>query len=425
MASIEPARPARILILSGVKGDTRRYRTFHLHQQLCMAGADAVLSHLTDPALPSQADHANLIILHRVPYDRYVEKIIGRIQRHGGVVLMDTDDLTFEPEAFQWIDSPDFRDPVRRSLYQAEMDRQRQTLDRCDAVLASTDALADRVRALGKPCWVHRNAANQELVYLSDLARQARRANPGRQVIGYASGTPTHNRDFGSIAPVLQETLAACPQTELCLIGPLEIGEGWSTFQNRIRRLPAVPWRELPSALAGFDINLAPLALDNPFSQSKSEIKYVEAALVGVPTIASPTGAFMVGIRSGENGYLAETPEEWKGVLEALLDEKHREEMGDRAYRDSQLRYGPRARARESAARLNEICAALGAGLHIEIPEEVPPASPHLLWTVDDERQPTLLRMALYTVRRRGLLTLLRQVWIYFRRLLARFIPYG
>ena len=41
-------------------------------------------------------------------------------------------------------------------------------------------------------------------------------------------------------------------------------------------------WRELPWIIAQTDINLAPLEMDNPFCQAKSEIKFVEAALVGV-----------------------------------------------------------------------------------------------------------------------------------------------
>jgi hypothetical protein len=49
------------------------------------------------------------------------------------------------------------------------------------------------------------------------------------------------------------------------------------------------------------DINLAPLVMDNPFAQSKSEIKYMEAALVRAPTIASPTDAYRFAIRPGEN----------------------------------------------------------------------------------------------------------------------------
>jgi hypothetical protein len=37
-----------ILILSGARGDTRRYRTFHLYEQTRLAGLECQLSHVTD-----------------------------------------------------------------------------------------------------------------------------------------------------------------------------------------------------------------------------------------------------------------------------------------------------------------------------------------------------------------------------------------
>lgn len=43
-------------------------------------------------------------------------------------------------------------------------------------------------------------------------------------------------------------------------------------------------WFEIASS---FDINLAPLEMDNLFCRAKSEIKFVEAGLLGISTIAS------------------------------------------------------------------------------------------------------------------------------------------
>ena len=66
-------------------------------------------------------------------------------------------------------------------------------------------------------------------------------------------------------------------------------------------------------------MNLAPLEVGNPFCEAKSELKYFEAALAGVPTIASPTGPYRRAIRHGETGFLAETSSEWRDALERLV----------------------------------------------------------------------------------------------------------
>lgn len=413
-----------VLILSGVRGDTRRYRTLHLHQQLRMAGVDAVLSHLTDPRLPGLADRAGVLVLHRAAYDGYVAGLIAGVRRRGGLVLLDTDDLIFDPQAFGWIDSPDFRDPVRAALYQEEMARHRQTLAAVDGVWASTGYLAEHVRALGKPAWVHRNAASLEMARQSGLAMGQKRPPDGRLVLGYASGTPTHNRDFAGIAPALKEALRASPELDLWIIGYLDLDPGWEPWLGRVRRFEAVDWRELPFWLSKLDLNLAPLVAENPFSQSKSEIKFMEAAWVGVPTLAARTDAFETAIRDGENGFLASGSDEWAAKLALARQPEVRRTVANQAYQDAQRRYSPQARAGQALALLNETAAALGRAYHWDgQPAENGDLS-NFDWAPEIERRPTFTDMGLYTLRHRGPKSLAGQMWIFFRRWLAKYIPY-
>ena len=417
--------PERVLVLSGVRGDTRRYRTLHLHQQLRLAGVECALSHTTDPRLPSLAEGTAVMVLHRVTYDPFVADLIHFVHSRGGFVLADIDDLIFDPAAFQWIDSPDFQDPLRAALYQEDMRRHRQTMEACDAVLASTPYLAQAARSLGKPCWVHRNAANLELATISEQASRSRRPADGRVVIGYASGTPTHNRDFDLASPALQAMLRVHPELELRIIGYLDLDKTWDTFGGRLQRYRPVQWQALPFWLAQLDVNLAPLALNNPFSQSKSEIKYMEAALVGVPTLASRSEAFSAAIRPGENGLLADGPDEWLAQLERLLAPDLRHSLGQAACLDAQANYSPQGRAGQAVELLNEISESLKRPFHWQASFN-PQVDPRRLWWDPElERHPTLTEMALYTLRHRGAGTLAKQAWIYFRRGLARFVPYG
>lgn len=414
-----------IVVVSGVRGDTRRYRTFHPYQQLKLAEIPCLLSHVTDPSLLEKMQNVRVLILHRAPMDRWILKLINRARQQSALVLVDVDDLTFDPQAFRWINSPDFADPVRRRIYQADMLRQRATIDASDGVLASTGFLADQVRQLGKPVWIHRNAFSLEMFQESEQVVANAPDKNDRVVIGYASGTPTHNRDFELVRPALLEVLAAYPNTDLWLVGPLNPGDGFEPFGARVRRIPFVPWRKLPLLISQFDINLAPLVVDNPFSQSKSEIKYMEAGMVKVPTVASPTDAFCYAVKHGENGFLAGSAQEWSDSLASLVSDPNlRREVGERSYQHVKAAYHPVARSRELVHTLNAVHEQFRDGQLFD--EANRPAGDPAGCALPQalEIPPTYLQRGIYSLRYRGIGVLLGEMWIYLRRLLAPVFPF-
>jgi glycosyltransferase involved in cell wall biosynthesis len=268
------------------------------------------------------------------------------------------------------------------------------------------------------------------------LARSAQacsartRDNTERIVIGYASGTRTHDQDFALARPALQKILTRHPSAQLLLAGRLDPGEGWERFAGQVRRTPFVPWRQLPTVLAGLDINLAPLRSDNPFCQSKSEIKFMEAAMVQVPTIASPTDAFQSAIRSGKNSVLAACEDDWLQTLENWIsDPAERERIAGYAWLDVMDNFAPWVRAGQIRQTLNEISATLGYDYFI--PESQAILTPSLLddlrrfWLSEAlEHHPTLFERGLYSLRSRGAATLSKEIWIYLRRLAEPIFPF-
>lgn len=422
----------KVLIFSGVRGDTRRYRALHLYEQLSLAGVDCCLSYLADPRLTAKVDSAAAVVMHRVAYDRYVAKLVERMRHRNLLVVLDADDFLYDASIMRWIDSPDFQDPVRASLYRQELNRHRMALELCDALTVSTGKLVEMLAPFGKPVWEHRNAFSLEMLSLSEQAFAQRKLSPGRVVIGYASGTHTHNRDFALIRPAVRAILERYRQVELWLMGAIDAGHDWDGVEDRVSAFPMVPWRDLPGRLAQLDINLAPLVLENPFNQAKSEIKYMEAALVRVPTIASSTDAFQYAIRQGETGFLAQAPEAWYDHLAWLVEHPiSRQAVGDAAHQDVLLRYAPQERGWAYARFLADQAGQLGrsgAGFSRFEPQPAPePAEEkmQLFFTPEDEIHPTFTELAFYSIRNRGLGTLLGQVWVYLRRKLSRIFPFS
>jgi len=416
----------RILAIHGGRGDAQRYRCVHLRQQLGLCRIPCQVREFRGESSEANHDY-DLVVFHRIPFDRYIDRLVSQIHERGGLVIFDTDDLIFDSSALGWVRALSNEDALRIELHTRDVGLYRRMLGISDAVLVSTDYLARQTSALGKPSRVHRNAFSLEMLSTSQDARGQQRRRDNRIVIGYASGTPTHNRDFQEARPALQEILGKYPRAELRIIGPLDPGHDWGTLRERIRHVPFVPWRELPHLLAQFDVNIAPLEPGNPFCEAKSEVKYIEAGLVGVPTVASRIGAFEFAIRPGENGFLASTHDEWTEALERLVgDAALRREMGERAYEDVLQRYHPLVRGRELISTLNGIAKGVrGRPLWNEeaiIPLDVRQLqeaglSASLSGDFDHhEKYPSLIARSLYAIRYRGLRVFLMQGWVFVKR---------
>ena len=351
----------KVLFISGMDGDTRRYRCVHQQEQLALKDVITALRESDDPQLLTDVFEYDLFVLHRVPFSPLIGLVIELARAQGKPLVFETDDLVFAPELEAHIGFVDTLTPEAARRFRSDLMQLEKTFQQCDCVLTTTEFLAQEARQRGKPAYINRNAPSAEMFELSEQAWSERRQKISKEgapptIMAYFSGTGSHNRDFQTIAEPLVWIMDTYPQTWLHIGGQLELGPAFDPFWERIRRTPYVTWRELPQLLAQADINLAPLELDNPFCQAKSEIKFTEAALVGVPTVASRVDAYAQAITHGQDGFLASGPEEWRTALQTLLDHpEQRLNMGEAARRSVYTRYTPEQRAEALWAILNDV----------------------------------------------------------------------
>lgn len=320
----------RVLYISACPGDSRRYRCHamiegllsqNLHGQ-CLPWPDRKLS--TPEAL---LDPLDVVILHRMPATARVLDLIQRAKKQGCLVIYDSDDLIFD-------DRPQLLNlPGPAQYLDAELCRSnRQVIEQCHAALVSTQPLKRALQALtDRPCEVLRNGLARDLIEASEAARLGISKQP--KTLGYASGTPTHDADFASISEVLVKALSKHPEWRLELRGHISVPGALRNFGQRVSKHGFVPWAELPAGLRRWSVMLAPF-VDNAFNRCKSALKYREAALLELPTIASPMPAYKKCIESGQNGYLAQSQDQWLAAMERLMDDaEHADELGRAARR--------------------------------------------------------------------------------------------
>jgi glycosyltransferase involved in cell wall biosynthesis len=165
----------------------------------------------------------------------------------------------------------------------------------------------------------------------------------GPTVVAYFSGSPTHNRDLLIASPALAATMERCPEVRLRIVGFIKLNAVLEPFRDRVEVVDLQDFVNLQRLIAEVEVNIVPLQM-NPFTDCKSELKYFEAAVVGVVTIGSPTTPLAGVIRDGVNGYLAGA-HEWEAKLAEVVelvdqDPAAYREMAETAAADALSRYG-------------------------------------------------------------------------------------
>lgn len=325
-----------------------RYRVAHQCEQL---GAHGISSKIVD-AWNIDIDMvrtARVFVIFRCPYTDKIGEFIERAKALHKKVLFDIDDLVIDRKYTDQIKYLDTLPDLERKGYDEGVDAMQKTMMLCDGVVTTTTALANELRNYKSRVFVNRNVASEEMVYLSERAvyerdtlpripedrvaksdrkrwyvareRFERREQDDAVSIGYFSGSITHNDDFEMILPVLIEIMEDRSNVMLHVVGELDLPERLAPYRERVVFHPFCPWERLPKLIAQVDINIAPLE-DTVFNRAKSENKWLEAALVKVPTVASAVGAFGEQIEDGKTGVLCRTLKDWRSSLLWLIEDR-------------------------------------------------------------------------------------------------------
>jgi O-antigen biosynthesis protein len=310
------------------------------------------------PERIGEIEAADALIIWRAAWDERIAAAVDGARRGGAKIVFDIDDLMVVPE----LACTEVIDGIRTQYLTEEAvsdyySRVRATMAVADLCLATTEELAQDMRRMQMPTAVFPNGVDHATITTSRIAarRHAAQPNDGLVRIGYAGGSRTHQRDFAACAAAVATVLRARPETRLVAfcradgtLPCLDVDEFVELrgLEDRVEWRNFVPLECLPEEISRFDINLAPLEIGNPFCEAKSELKFFEAALVDVPTIASPTGPFRRSIREGETGFLASTRVDWERALFRLVDDVSlRRRIARSARREALWRFGPERRA--------------------------------------------------------------------------------
>lgn len=323
------------------------YRVKQKVQMLQAAGYEtAVVSWIeSDTKGLQELQTSTLVIFYRVPYAPLVAALYAEARRLGLKVGYDIDDLVFDVEEYA-------KNSNLLSLPKAEQSQLLngarlycQALSAADFSIASTPRLAT---FMAKYC----KGANYLVPNGLDAADDAEGPAgafrfplglDGKVVLGYGSGTSTHNADFALCANAVLRILKEFENTVLVIHGLLELPEAFKALEERIVRVAFVPFADYSNAVARFDVNLIPLE-PGLFNDCKSNIKYLEASRLGVCSVASPCAEFSSVIADGENGFLADGEEAWYEALRKLVASKPlRQKIGAAARETVLARFSPEA----------------------------------------------------------------------------------
>ncbi len=193
-----------------------------------------------------------------------------------------------------------------------------------DYVTCTTEPLAEILRKFNPNVHIIPN-------YIPRWVTEWERPRTEQLTIGWG-GSGTHGMDWEAEGPHIARFLKRSGMP-FRLIGG-NITQAQVQLRLPIDQVTCVGWVSNPEdywRTVDYDIGVIPLK-PHVFNQSKSHLKFLENAALGIPTVASDCGPYSRVIKHGETGFLVKRDHEWAKYLRDLVnDEDMRNEIGANA----------------------------------------------------------------------------------------------
>lgn len=316
-------RPGDILFVTVGVGDSARYRAHNQAEELRLHGFKCSVTIQDNPFLPSYADKFKIFIFHRPIFTKNVSKLFERAKGLGKEIIFETDDLVFDLKYIKAAEHYKKMNMLERAQYEKGVGEEILKDPYVKVSVTSTAYIAKILEKYGKKVFVSKNKLSLEDLEIVDkiLTKAESSSEFNGLKIGYFAGTKGHDKNFGSVENALIRILEKYPKVKLVLAGPLNISEKFDKLQNQIEKLPFAPRKEHFENISNVDINIIPLEKENSFCEGKSELKFFEAGILGVPSVAVDNQTYNEAIDEGTDGFLAGSKGEWFEKLEKLIND--------------------------------------------------------------------------------------------------------
>lgn len=201
-----------------------------------------------------------------------------------------------------------------------------RTMEVADMITTTTYYLADQLRVYNDNVVVLPNSLDLDRWDLPILKNDT-----GRIRIGWA-GSITHMDDMKMIVKPVKKICKEFPKVQLIIIGDPRVAELFDGCP--VEYMNGVPFDVWAAKLMSLrlDIGLAPLR-NSYFNKCKSNIKWMEYSIAGIPGVYSPTVYQTYGhLFDGIYGQIAETEDQWyRCIKNYIVCPNLREDISRRA----------------------------------------------------------------------------------------------
>lgn len=255
---------------------------------------------ITHKMVPEEIEKADIILLQRQVRGASFNNVMTARARRGTKFIYEADDdfLNLPP----WNPHYDFfHDPVVQNNLKIY-------LEEADAIFVSTETLRKAYSQYNNRIFVLPNSIHPRHV-------PVRLRNNRVPSIGWV-GSGTHRDDFARV----EKSLDQFKDRDDVLI---------KMFSNRsytganVQYIKWVEWTDYYTTLSLLDLDVIVVPLeDHQFNRCKSNIRWLEASLVGTPVIASNVGPYAESIENEKTGILINDDSEWVPQINRLLQDR-------------------------------------------------------------------------------------------------------